>query len=154
MSSFRQNISVLPSKFVIISGVTFPDGNEIELGVPSSGNFTGYVTGWTSATFVTDAIDELNKKLIVLTSTTASRSVLMFNSTSDWNGPTNGYYSISYLSSAHKKGLYPNYFIEELSSSSYRSVMPDTININLSGDITFYVVDIPDGRFSGRIIVV
>jgi hypothetical protein len=31
--------------------------------------------------------------------------------------------------------------------------MPDNINVNLSGDVVFRVIEIPDGRFSGRIIV-
>jgi|694.fasta_scaffold05097_9 hypothetical protein len=152
-NTFKQNISVLPSKFVIISGVTFPDGNEIPLGVPSSGNFNGYVTGWSSNVFVTDAIDELNKKLLTLTSATATKSVLLFNSTTDWGLPTNGYYSISYLSSLHRKGFYPSYILEELIIDSYDAVMPDNINVNLSGDVVFRVIEIPDGRFSGRIIV-
>jgi hypothetical protein len=149
MTSFKQNISVLPSKFVIISGVTFPDGNEIPLGVPTSGNFNGLITGWTTSTYVTDAIDELNKIIIDFT-----KSIKTFNNTSDWIGPINGYYSITYLSSAHNKGIYPNYLIEELISPSFYGVIPDSVITSDLGDITFYVTESPDGRFSGRIIVV
>jgi hypothetical protein len=155
MSSFKQNISVLPTKIEIITaGTVNVKGNQLPLGVPLSGNFDGYVTGWTSNTTVTDAIDQLNKGLIAISgiTSTATKSVKFFNST-DWNGPVNGYYSLEYLSSAHNKGIYPTYLIEELISTSYYGVLPDNVNTNNLGDITLYVIDLPDGRFSGRIIV-
>lgn len=153
MNSFRQNISVLSTKVIEITGGT-SKGNEIPLGIPSSGNFNGLVSGWTTSTYVTDAIDQLNKKIIDLTGGTQIKSVKIFNSTTDWSGPSGGYYSLSYLASAHNKGLYPNFLIEEFISSSYYNVLPDSINTNASGDITINVIDLPDGRFSGRIIVV
>lgn len=156
MNSFKQNISVLPTKIEIITaGTVNVKGNQLPLGVPLSGNFTGYISGWTSNTSVTDAIDQLNKGLISLSGITssASKSIKTFNSTTDWDGPIGGYYSINYLASAHNKGIYPSYLIEELISSSYYGVLPDSVNTNTSGDITINVIEIPDGRFSGRIIV-
>jgi hypothetical protein len=78
----------------------------------------------------------------------------MFNSTTDWGVPVGGYYSITYLASEHNKGLTPFFLIEELVSTSYNVVMPDSIVTNTSGDIIISVIDSPDGRFSGRIIVV
>ena len=152
MESFKQNISVLSTKVIEISGAT-SKGDEISLGIPSSGNFNGLVSGWTTSTKVTDAIDQLNKKIVDLTGGTVVKSVKVFNSTFDWNGPVGGYYYLNYLASVNNKGLYPNFIIEELISSSYYSVLPDSVNTNVSGDITLNVIESPDGRFAGRIIV-
>lgn len=156
MTTLKQNISVLTTKIVTISGDTNIKGDQIPLGIPTSNNFNGAVSGWTSNTYVTDAIDQLNKELLVISgqSASASKKVLTFNNTSDWTGPLGGYYSINYLASSHGKGFYPSYKIQELISTDYYDVLPDTIQINSSGDITMYVIDVPDGRFSGRIIVV
>jgi hypothetical protein len=62
--------------------------------------------------------------------------------------------SITYLASEHNKGLTPFFLVEELVSTFYNVVMPDSITTNASGDIIISVIDSPDGRFSGRIIVV
>jgi hypothetical protein len=156
MNSFKQNIVVLPTKVVELTGSTIPKGIEIPLGIPSSGNFTGAVQGWNSSTYVTNALDQLNKTLLLFSgeSATASKSELTFNSTTDWNGPTNGYYSVTYPKLSHLKGNNPIYVIQELISNDYYEVKPDHIVVSGSGDMSIYVIDNPDGRFSGRIIVV
>lgn len=153
MNLIRQNISVLSTKVVEVSGTTNQTGIEIPLGVPTSGNFYGLVTGWTTSTYVTDAIDDLNKKIITLTSTTLpSNSVLTFNSTTDWYGPNNGYYYVSYPVSIHLIQN-PVYSIQELNANTYYEIKPDHIIVSGNGDISIYVIDDPDGRFSGRIII-
>lgn len=156
MNSFRQNISVLSTKVIEITGGTIPKGIEIPLGIPSSGNFIGAVGGWNSSTYVTNALDELNKTLLLFSgqSATASKSELIFNNTTDWNGPTNGYYNIIYPKLLHLKGNSPIYEVQELISGDYYDVKPDHIIVSGSGDMSIYVIDNPDGRFSGRIIVV
>lgn len=155
MNSLRQNISVLPTKVLTISGTTvIPEGIVIPLGVPSSGNFNGLISGWTTTTFVTNALDQINKQLVYLTGTTALRTTKQFNSTSDWTGPIDGYYTITFLASNHNKGPYPSFSIQELISSSYYDVITDSVSTNSIGDIVFSVIDNPDGRFSGRIIVI
>ena len=156
MNSFKQNIVVLPTKVVELTGSTIPKGIEIPLGVPSSGNFNGAVPGWNSSTYVTNALDQLNKTLLLFSgqTSTASKSQLLFNSTTDWNGPTDGYYSVTYPKLLHLKGDNPIYVIQELISNDYYEVKPDHIVVSGSGDMSIYVIDNPDGRFSGRIIVV
>jgi len=155
MNSFKQNIVVLPTKVVELTGSTIPKGIEIPLGIPSSGNFTGAVPGWNSLTYVTNAIDQLNKTLLSFSgeSATANKSELTFNKT-DWNGPIDGYYSVTYPKLSHLKGDNPIYVIQELISNDYYEVKPDHIVVSGSGDMAIYVIDNPDGRFSGRIIVV
>lgn len=151
MNTVKQNITVLPTKIISISGAT-AIGNEIKLGVPSSGTLNGgYVSGLTPNTFITDAIDQINKQLTGLTATELSKSVYTFTTT-DWVGPTSGYYTLS--NTTHGKGNYPTLHIEELISTKYYAVSPDSIQIANNGDITLYVVDNPDGRFPGRIIII
>lgn len=156
MNSFRQNIVVLPTKVVELTGSTIPTGIEIPLGIPSSGNFTGAVQGWNSSTYITNALDQLNKTLLVFSgqAATASKSTLTFNSTSDWIGPVNGYYYVMYPESSHLKNGNPIYSVQELISGDYYDVKPDHIITSGSGDVFIYVIDNPDGRFSGRIILV
>jgi hypothetical protein len=156
MNSIRQNISVLSTKVIEITGGTIPKGIDIPLGVPSSGNFSGAVPGWNSSTYVTNAIDQLNKTLLVFSgqSASVSKSMLLFNNTSDWVGPVNGYYFIQYPESLHLKNGNPIYSIQELISGDYYDVKPDHIITSGGGDMFIYVIDDPDGRFSGRIILV
>lgn len=156
MNSIRQNISVLSTKVIEISGGTIPKGIEIPLGIPSSGNFNGAVPGWNSSTYVTNAIDQLNKTFLVFSgqSVTAGKSTLTFNSTTDWVGPVDGYYYISYPESLHLKNGNPIYLVQELISGDFYDVKPDHIITSGSGDVIIYVIDDPDGRFSGRIILV
>ena len=99
-------------------------------------------------------ISVLSTKISQTSGDTSTKSVKVFNPTTDWGGPTDGYYSITYLVSEHNKGTTPFILIEELISTSYSVVIPDSIITNDIGDITISVIDSPDGRFSGRIIVV
>jgi len=98
-------------------------------------------------------ISVLSTKILQISGDPSTKSVMTFNSTSDWIGPIGGYYTITYLSSSHNKGLTPVFLTQELVSTSYNIVMPDNINTNTSGDIIISVIDSPDGRFPGRIIV-
>ena len=151
MNTIKQNITVLPTKIVSISGET-SIGNNIELGIPLSGSLAGgFVTGLTPTTFITDAIDQINKQLTGLTLSELSKTIYTFD-TIDWVGPTSGYYTLS--NTTHGKGNYPTLHIEELISTNYYAVSPDSIQISSNGDIVLYVVDNPDGRFSGRIIII
>lgn len=99
-------------------------------------------------------ISVLSTKIYQISGESSTKSIKIFNSTTDWDGPTDGYYSITYLASEHNKGLTPFFLVEEMVSTSYNIVMPDGITTNTSGDIIISVIDSPDGRFSGRIIVV
>jgi len=99
-------------------------------------------------------ISVLSTKILQISGDSSTKSVKMFNSTTDWGVPVGGYYSITYLVSEHNKGLTPFFLVEELVSTFYNVVMPDSITTNASGDIIISVIDSPDGKYSGRIMVV
>jgi hypothetical protein len=99
-------------------------------------------------------ISVLSTKILQISGDSSTKSVKTFNSTTDWGVPVGGYYSITYLSSDHNKGLTPLFLVDELVSTTYNVIMPDSIVTNSNGDIIISVIDSPNGRFSGRIIVV
>lgn len=75
-----------------------------------------------------------------------------FNDSSDWTGPSLGFYTITILETTHDKGTTPIVQVYELISSDYEEVITDIV-INSSGDITIRVTDNIDTRFAGRIVV-
>jgi hypothetical protein len=99
-------------------------------------------------------ISVASTKILQISGDTLTKSIKTFDSTSDWGNSIGGYYSITYLSSEHNKGLLPIFLTEELVIDSYRNVMPDSITTNSDGDVIISVIDSPDGRFSGRIIAI
>lgn len=84
----------------------------------------------------------------------AERFVDTFNNTTDWSGPSSGLYSLVVTAAAHVKGNNPNVQVYELVSGSYEQVQPNSIVINMSGDITITALETPDTRFTGLILVI
>lgn len=75
-----------------------------------------------------------------------------FNDTSDWSGPSGGYYTITILESTHNKGITPIVQTYELVGLEYEEVETDII-VNTSGDVTIKVTENNDARFAGKVII-
>ena len=109
----------------------------IDVSVTPVGNLT--------STNVQDALEELQGDIDHFTSS--------FNNTTDWSGPSAGFYTITYLESAHLKGANPQVMIAEVDGINFNIVDVDRIQINASGDIVIRVNETPDLRFNGKIII-
>jgi hypothetical protein len=83
----------------------------------------------------------------------AERFTDTFNNTTDWGSPSSGLYSLSVTALVHGKGTNPNVQVYELVSGSYEQVQPNSIVINMSGDITISALQTPDTRFTGLILI-
>ena len=83
---------------------------------------------------------------------TTSNYELLFNATTDWGAPSAGVYSLVLLQATHAKGTKLNINVYELNGSDYQSV-GITSKINGTGDITLEVLQAPDNRFEGKIII-
>jgi hypothetical protein len=83
------------------------------------------------------------------------RYIHVFNATTDWGTPSNGYYLITLPAATHGKGTNPLYQVSETSGSKQIFTLPDEEAYNNSnGDITVTVPETPDGRFAGKIVVI
>jgi len=77
--------------------------------------------------------------------------VKTFNATSDWTGPSGGYYSMTVLASAHGKGTTPTSEVYIVNGSDFDETTAEAKKVNATGDIVLKVPD--DLRFAGRLIV-
>lgn len=78
----------------------------------------------------------------------------VFNATTDWGSPSGGKYSITVTAATHGAGVIPNIAILELVSPGvFEQVFVDTVEISSSGDITIFVLEVPDLRFEGKLII-
>lgn len=75
-----------------------------------------------------------------------------FNNSSDWGSASGGQYTLTILASTHGKGLNPIVQILEQSGSDFLSVVL-THKLNSSGDVILEVLETPDNRFAGKIII-
>ena len=82
----------------------------------------------------------------------SQRYVDTFNATTDWSGPTNGYYSRTVSAATHGMSATPFVTIRE-GSNPYYDVIADQLYIENNGDITIKVTQAPDLRFAGQMIV-
>jgi len=82
----------------------------------------------------------------------ATRSVFSFD-TVDWVGPSAGKYTFTILRTSHNKTANPNVAVYELVSGAYEPVFVDTIKISPTGDITLELLETPDLRFQGIVVV-
>lgn len=85
---------------------------------------------------------------------TADRFVETFNNTTDWSGPSSGLFSLIVTAATHTKGTNPNVQVYELVSGNYELVQPNSIVINVSGDVTITALETPDTRFNGLILII
>jgi len=114
----------------------------------STGGSTSYTPGdpahWNpDPSTVGDALDQLADRTTKYVQTFVS---------GDWTGPSGGEYSLVINEAAHLKGVYPTVTIYELVSGSYEEVTC-SITIDNSGLITIKVLETPDNRFNGRVII-
>lgn len=77
-----------------------------------------------------------------------------FDATTDWGSPSGGKYSITVTAATHGVGVNPNVAILELVSPGvYEQVFVDTVVISSTGVITISVLEVPDLRFEGKLII-
>lgn len=84
----------------------------------------------------------------------AQRYVNTFNATTDWGSPSGGLYTITVTAATHTKGTNPNVQVYELVSGNYELVQPNSIVINMSGDVSVSALQTPDTRFSGLVLII
>lgn len=75
-----------------------------------------------------------------------------FNSTSDWGSASGGVYTLTVTAAIHGKGLNPVVQILEESGSDFLSVVL-THKLTSTGDVVLEVMETPDNRFAGKIII-
>jgi len=83
----------------------------------------------------------------------AERSSTTHNALLDWGSPSGGEYTITITAGTHGKGTSPNVQSFELVSGNYVNVFPNII-INNSGDVSIKVLETPDLRFTGKILII
>lgn len=83
-----------------------------------------------------------------------SKYTATFNDTSDWGSPSGGYYSIVIPESSHGAGLHPMIQIYELNGTDFQLVTPAITVDSITGDVTIGVIEIPDNRFAGKVVIV
>lgn len=82
------------------------------------------------------------------------RYIESFDATTDWGSPSGGLYSITVTAATHGLGINPNVAILELVSPGvFEQVFVDTVAISSIGDITISVLEVPDLRFEGKLII-
>lgn len=84
----------------------------------------------------------------------ADRFIQTFNATTDWGSPSGGYYTITVLGLTHGLGVDPNVQVYETIAGVDYLLLPDEIRINGSGDIAIRVLQSPDLRFAGKILII
>jgi len=78
---------------------------------------------------------------------------VVFNNTTDWGSPSGGYYSLNVLAASHGKGLNPVIQVYELVGSDYELITAAVSIDSSTGDVTIGVVETPDSRFEGKLIL-
>ena len=81
-------------------------------------------------------------------------SVNTFNATTDWTAGTN-VYTFTVTAATHGKGTNPSSIkIEESDGGTgWDEVLVHNVNVNASGDVELTVLDVPDLRFQGRVLI-
>lgn len=122
-----------------VVGTSTPGGpvNASDVNVTPSGNLT--------STNAQGALEELQGEIDAYSDN--------FNNTTDWSGPSGGYYTISYTEATHNKGLVPAVQIFEQDGANYNLVDVDRVQVNASGDVEIRVLEVPDLRFNGKILI-
>ncbi len=84
----------------------------------------------------------------------AERYTDTFNATSDWGSASGGLYTITVLAATHGKGTAPSVMVFELVSGNYELVGIHTLQINVAGDVSLKVLETPDNRFAGLVLII
>lgn len=79
-----------------------------------------------------------------------------FNNTTDWGTASGGLYTITITAATHGKGAnVSDVSLYETVSGNSVLIVVDTLSINNStGDVSFSVSETPDGRFTGKVIII
>jgi hypothetical protein len=83
----------------------------------------------------------------------AERSSTTHNNVLSWGSPSGGEYTITITAGTHGKGTSPNVQTYELVSGNYVNVFPSIV-INNTGDVSIKVLETPDLRFTGKILII
>lgn len=81
------------------------------------------------------------------------RYIDSFNATSDWSGPSAGYYTRTLTQATHGRGATPIVMVQSGTNPGV-NITPDAVSIASNGDSTIKVPSSPDLRFAGRVIYV
>lgn len=84
----------------------------------------------------------------------AERYTDTFNATSDWGAASAGLYTISIPAATHAKGVSPSVMVFELVGGSYELVGIHILQISLTGDVNLKVLETPDNRFAGLVLII
>ena len=76
-----------------------------------------------------------------------------FNNTTDWVGPSSGFYTITIAQVTHQKGINPQVQVMELDGSNFNIVDVDRVQVTPTGDVEIRVPASPDLRFNGKIVI-
>lgn len=71
----------------------------------------------------------------------------------NWGSAVGGYYTITILASIHGKGTSPGVQVFLSNTGNYELAEVDLVSVNGSGDVTIRVLEIPDLRFNGRVVI-
>ena len=80
-------------------------------------------------------------------------NVKIFNATTDWSGPSGGFYTVTLAWADHGKSKSPIAQVFQKDGTDYYGVDVDRVTVNSSGDVTIRVPDSPDSRFEGKLVV-
>lgn len=83
----------------------------------------------------------------------AERFVQTFDGGADWGSPSGGVYSITVPAATHALGTNPNVQVYELIGGVY-NLVNISINVTAAGAVTISVVQTPDLRFPGLILII
>jgi hypothetical protein len=78
--------------------------------------------------------------------------VTTFNATTDWGSPSGGLYTLTITAATHGKGTNPSVEVLEQNGLVYQSVGVTYI-LNASGDVSIEVLQTPNNRFAGKLII-
>jgi len=76
-----------------------------------------------------------------------------FNNTTDWGTSDGTDYTISVAHATHNRGTDPSIQVFSFNGTSYSLASPDSLQVFTNGDVSFSVSASPDGRFTGRILI-
>jgi hypothetical protein len=84
----------------------------------------------------------------------AERYTSTFNATTSWGSASGGEYTITIAAATHGKGLYPAALVyEDMGAGVYELVGVNALQINSSGDVSIKVLETPDTRFAGLVLI-
>ncbi len=144
-NSLSDQISIVASSFdAAVISVSTPNGDVTDI---NTINFTSSDNSITiSGDTVTGTVD-----FIVAGGGASAKYAQSFNATTDWSGPSLGLYSITVPQVTHAK-TNPTVDLFELVASDNEQVFAE-IDVDGSDNVTISVLQSPDLRFAGKLII-